>query len=157
MAAGSTKPRRSQVALPGTVSWWISFYRVVRRIPHGRVTTYGAVALLAGRPRAARHVGFALAALKESGPHAGVPWHRVLGSRSGNRAAITIKDPMGGAVQRMLLEGEGVVFDDRGAVPLDRFGWPRRAATKAKKKAPAKAKKPARAKAKKPAPARRRG
>jgi methylated-DNA-protein-cysteine methyltransferase-like protein len=100
---------------------WEAFYRVVRRIPRGRVSTYGAVAELAGHPRAARHVGFALAALR--GAHHDVPWHRVLGARGRGRAAITILDPVGGALQRQRLLDEGVEFDRLGRVPLDRFGW----------------------------------
>jgi methylated-DNA-protein-cysteine methyltransferase-like protein len=114
---------RQPAELPETVAWWDAFYRVIRRIPMGRVCTYGAVAAMAGHPRAARHVGHALAALKETGEDAGVPWHRVLGSRPRRRAAISIKDPVGGAVQRGLLEAEGVEFDDRGNISLDRFGW----------------------------------
>jgi methylated-DNA-protein-cysteine methyltransferase-like protein len=105
---------------------WAAFYRVVRSIPRGRVTTYGAVAALAGRPRYARHVGFALTALR--GRSAGaVPWQRVLGARSRGFAVVCIRDPVGGALQRELLEREGVVFDERGRVDLARFGWhPRR-------------------------------
>ena len=49
--------------LTETTSLWEVFYRVVRQIPAGRVATYGIVAGLAGHPRSARHVGFALAAL----------------------------------------------------------------------------------------------
>jgi methylated-DNA-protein-cysteine methyltransferase-like protein len=121
----STGRRRAPRAaeLPETISWWDAFYRVVRRIPFGRVCTYGGVAAMAGHPRAGRHVGHALAALKEAGEGEAVPWHRVLGSRPRHRAAISIKDPVGGAVQRMLLEAEGVQFDERGNVSLDRFGW----------------------------------
>jgi len=78
---------------------------------------------MAGHPRASRHVGHALSALKETGDDAGVPWHRVLGSRPRRRAAISIKDPVGAALQRMLLEAEGVDLDERGQVALDRFGW----------------------------------
>ncbi|XYI00913.1 MGMT family protein [Sorangium sp. So ce1128] len=120
---GPGRGRREPAALPETISWWDAFYRVIRRIPVGRVCTYGAVAAMAGHPRAARHVGYALAALKETGEGARVPWQRVLGSRPRHRAAVTIKDPVGGALQRKLLEAEGVEFDDRGNVSLDRFGW----------------------------------
>ena len=112
------------VELPSTIAWWEAFYRVIRRIPAGRVCTYGVVAMLAGHPRAARHVGHALSALKEGGERRDVPWHRVLGSRSARRAAISIKDPVGGALQRKLLEQEGVRVDERGSVLLDAFGWP---------------------------------
>jgi methylated-DNA-protein-cysteine methyltransferase-like protein len=113
-------------ALPAGRSGWEAYYRVIRRIPRGRVATYGQVALLAGRPRAARHVGFALAALR-GGRHR-IPWQRVMGIRSRAWAAISILDPMGAAMQRLLLEGEGVEVDERGRVSLPRFGWsPRRA------------------------------
>ncbi len=108
--------------LPGA---WSIFYRGVARVPRGRVTTYGAVALRAGRPRGARQVGYALAALR--GTRHRIPWQRVLGARPRRMAAISILDPMGAAVQRALLEREGVVFDGRGRVSLERFGWtPRR-------------------------------
>ena len=100
---------------------WQRFYRVVRRVPRGRVTTYGAVAALAGLPRHARHVGYALHALVAGAEK--VPWHRVLGSRPGGRAAVTIKDPSASDLQRRLLEAEGVVFDGKGLVELGRFGW----------------------------------
>ena len=100
---------------------WSAVYRVVLRVPRGRVTTYGAVALLAGRPRGARQVGYALAALR--GTRHRVPWQRVLGARPRRMAAVSILDPMGAAVQRALLEREGVAFDGRGRVSLERFGW----------------------------------
>jgi len=108
---------------------WRAYYRVVDRIPRGRVTTYGQVALLAGTPRAARQVGYALAALR--GARHRVPWQRVLGARPRGLAAISILDPMGSAVQRALLEREGVQVDERGRVSLERFGWkPRRPAVR---------------------------
>jgi methylated-DNA-protein-cysteine methyltransferase-like protein len=127
---------KTPAPLPETISSWASFYRVVRRIPRGRVCTYGAVAAMAGHPRHSRHVGYALAALKETGSTQGVPWQRILGKKAGERAAITIKDPVGAAMQRSMLEAEGVVFDEKGNVSLARFGWfegPKRA-----KKTPAK-------------------
>ncbi len=105
-------------------SGWSVFYRIVRRIPRGSVTTYGDVALAAGKPRGARQVGFALAALR--GARHDVPWQRVLGARPRGLAAISILDPVGAAVQRKLLEDEGVRFDDRGRIALARYGWRRR-------------------------------
>jgi methylated-DNA-protein-cysteine methyltransferase related protein len=104
---------------------WLSFYRIVRRIPRGRVATYGQVALLAGQPRSARLVGYALAALRGSSQR--VPWQRVLGKRGGPWAGISLRDPMGAAAQRALLEREGVAFDELERVSLERHGWrPRR-------------------------------
>lgn len=101
------------------------FYRVVRRIPPGRVTTYGEVAALAGLPRGARLAGHALSALR--GTAHDVPWQRVLGARGRGRAGVSLRDPMGAGVQRDLLEREGVAFDARGRVDLARHGWrPRR-------------------------------
>lgn len=102
---------------------WSLFYRVVRRIPRGRVATYGQVALAAGRPHGARQVGYALAALR--GAAHDVPWQRVLGARGRGTAAISILDAVGAGVQRELLEREGIAFDERGRVSLERFGWRR--------------------------------
>lgn len=126
LQASASKKRASQgsgEALPETVSLWESFYRVIRRIPSGRVCTYGAVAAMTGYPRHSRHVGFALNALREATHKRGVPWQRVLGSAGREKATVRIKDPVGGSVQRALLEAEGVVFDAQGNVSLSRFGW----------------------------------
>jgi len=91
---------------------------VVRRIPPGHVASYGQVALLAGLAGRARQVGYAMAAL---GDDADVPWHRVVNARG------EISPRAGGTaferIQRMLLEEEGVVFDHRGRIDLERFGW----------------------------------
>ncbi len=95
------------------------FYDVVRRIPRGRVTTYGTVATLADRHGHARQVGYAMAALPDG---TDVPWHRVINAR-GEISARGGGSP-GGLIQRRLLEDEGVVFDVRGRVPLETFGWP---------------------------------
>lgn len=105
-------------ALP---SGWSVYYRVVRRIPRGRVATYGDVARGAGKPHGARQVGYALAALR--GTVNDVPWQRVLGARGRGLASISIRDAVGAAVQRRLLEDEGVLFDERERVSLASFGW----------------------------------
>ncbi len=97
------------------------FYEVARRIPRGKVATYGQVAALAGRPRGARLCGYALSALRSTVHD--VPWQRVLGARGAGRAGISLRDPVGAAAQRALLEREGVVVDGRGRVELARFGW----------------------------------
>ena len=102
---------------------WRAFYAAVRRVPRGRVTTYGQVALLAGCPGYARQVGHALAALH--GSRTRVPWQRVL-AKEGRSGRIAILDAVGAAAQRALLEREGVLVDGRGRVRLDEYGWPTR-------------------------------
>jgi methylated-DNA-protein-cysteine methyltransferase related protein len=92
--------------------------RVVKRIPLGKVMTYGDVAIAAGMPGAARTVGYAMRAF---GPD--VPWQRVLGRRNAGTAHITIRDARGKAEQRRLLEKEGVRFDARGGVRLADYGF----------------------------------
>lgn len=96
-------------------------YAVVRRIPKGRVASYGQVAELAGLPRAARQVGYAMAALA---PNARVPWQRVVNARGevSERA-----EPGADQLQRLLLEREGVRFDAAGRIDFARFGWQPRA------------------------------
>jgi methylated-DNA-protein-cysteine methyltransferase-like protein len=92
-------------------------YAVVRRIPRGRVATYGQIAALAGYPGHARQVGYALSALPSA---TALPWHRVINARG----EISLRHTSGaGLTQRMLLEREGVRFDGRGRVQLKRVGW----------------------------------
>ena len=99
------------------VSSYERIYRTVRKIPEGRVATYGQIAELAGLPRQPRQVGYALAALR---PGNDVPWHRVINAKG----EISLRaDPDAGGLQRALLEAEGVEFDDRARVSLSRFGW----------------------------------
>ena len=100
-------------------STYTRIYAVVRRIPRGRVATYGQIAKLAGLPGHARQVGYALAAL-----HAGtaLPWQRVINAAG----AISLRPLNGGVSQRLLLEQEGVRFDARGRVALKTFGWRKR-------------------------------
>lgn len=91
--------------------------RIVRRIPRGRVMTYGQVAAAAGVPRGARLVAYALRAAKGT-----VPWQRVVGQKRKGRAHITIKDPVGAAMQRQMLSREGVKVGRDGTIDLDRYG-----------------------------------
>jgi methylated-DNA-protein-cysteine methyltransferase-like protein len=98
-------------------SFYDDVYAMVRRIPRGRVATYGHIAALCGKPRAARTVGWALHALPED---ADVPWQRVINVRG----EISIgKVGIPPELQRALLEREGVEFDADGSVDLERWGW----------------------------------
>lgn len=89
---------------------------VVRRIPAGRVATYGQVAALAGLPRHARLVGYALHALPEESR---VPWHRVVNAAG----KISLRRGVGPALQRALLEREGVAFGPNVTISLARYAW----------------------------------
>ena len=94
-------------------------WSVVRRIPRGRVATYGQVARIAGLPRHARLVGYALNALEDDRAKS-VPWQRVINAQG----KVSPRAFAGSeAVQRKLLEREGVRFDVRDRVDLTRFGW----------------------------------
>ena len=104
--------------MPAPFSRYQAIYDVVRRIPQGRVATYGQVAHLAGMPGRARLVGYALSALRGQIP---VPWHRVVNAQG----RISRRSDSGSAdlEQRLRLESEGVCFDDLGRIPLERFLW----------------------------------
>jgi methylated-DNA-protein-cysteine methyltransferase-like protein len=98
------------------MSFHARVYELVARIPPGRVMGYGHVAAALGSARAARQVGWALAALPAGTE---VPWHRVIRSSGG---LAFQGDPSRALVQRALLEEEGVVFEgDR--VPMGLYGW----------------------------------
>jgi methylated-DNA-protein-cysteine methyltransferase related protein len=100
--------------MPSTYS---TIYGIVRRIPRGRVATYGQIAELAGIPGHARQVGYALHALPEG---TSVPWHRVLNARG----ALSLRRDSGGEItQRIRLEQEGVRFGAGGRIPLEQLRW----------------------------------
>ena len=95
-------------------------YRVVRKIPRGKVATYGQVAELAGRPGAARLAGTAMRACPQE---LGLPWQRVIGKRGPNSGRVSILDPVGAAIQRAILEKEGVRFSASDTISLTDHGW----------------------------------
>lgn len=81
------------------------------------VATYGQIAALAGRPRHARQVGYALHALPENSD---VPWHRVVNVRG----EISLRPFTGhDSLQRRLLRREGVRFDRTGRIDMSEFQW----------------------------------
>ena len=92
-------------------------HAVVSRIPRGRVATYGQVAELAGLPGGARQVGYALHALEAQ---SSVPWQRVINAK-GRVSPRSL--PGFDAVQRGLLEREGVAFGADDRVDLQRYRW----------------------------------
>jgi methylated-DNA-protein-cysteine methyltransferase-like protein len=111
------KPARRR----GTSSAYTSIWAVVRRIPRGRVASYGQVAAVAGLPGHARLVGYALHASTTDA----LPWHRVVNAQG--RLSLARTDVAGGLTQRMRLLREGVSFDGRGRVRMERQRWKPRA------------------------------
>ena len=101
-----------------TADAFAKIYAVIERIPPGRVATYGQVAALAGLPRRARMVG---AALRNTPEGLSLPWQRVINAQGtiSRRSGLGLEE----GYQRHLLEEEGIRFDERGRVDLDRFGW----------------------------------
>lgn len=96
---------------------YAAIYAVVKRIPRGRVATYGQIASLAGMAGHARQVGYALHHLPGGSR---VPWHRVINARG--RISFH-PSSMEWAVQRALLEAEGIAVSmDRG-ISLARVQW----------------------------------
>ena len=104
-------------------------YRLVLRIPRGRVMTYGQIARLLEERYSPRLVGWAMHATPSDARN--IPWHRVINSRGGistGRVILTEPD-----VQRLMLEAEGVVFNASGHCELSVYQWsPRQRAARAK-------------------------
>lgn len=107
-------PRQRATTLPNPEQ---AILAAIRRIPRGRVSTYGEIAALAGLPRRARLVG---TVLKQTA--AKVPWHRVV--NASGRISLAAGSTSH-ARQRALLESEGVVFR-RDRISLPSYGWPDR-------------------------------
>ena len=99
---------------------YAAIYVVVKKIPHGKVATYGQIAALAGIPRGARQVGTALRNTPDDLP---LPWQRVINAQG--RISPRLKDWRSGGddYQRALLEGEGVAISAEGEIDLQRFRW----------------------------------
>lgn len=118
----SPKGRGGRTAAQGdsrsTADAFAKIYAVIERIPEGRVATYGQIAALAGLPRRARLVG---AALRNTPEGLSLPWQRVInaGGTVSRRSGLGLEE----GYQRHLLEEEGVPFDERGRIDLERFRW----------------------------------
>lgn len=109
---------------PNPVTFQNQVWEIVRKIPSGKVATYGQIAGLVPVPvgltlddyRAfgARWVGGAMAACPPN-----VPWQRVINAQG----KISFRRGRGESEQRELLEAEGVVFDAHDRIDLKRYGW----------------------------------
>lgn len=93
---------------------WDPVYKLVKKIPRGRVTTYGELARALRLPGGARAVGYAMAACPNG---RGIPWHRVIGAGG----KVRMPEPHA-SLQRKLLGSEGVEFDGH-SISLKEFGW----------------------------------
>ena len=98
------------------MSYYDDVYELVKRIPPGKISTYGRIAQLTAVPRGARGVGWALAGLSPELART-VPWWRVI------NAAGRISNQFNATLQRELLEAEGIAFDERGYVDLKTYLW----------------------------------
>ncbi len=96
------------------LSSWQPVYRFVKRIPRGRVVTYGQLARALRLPGGARTAGRAMAACPSG---RGIPWHRVIGAEG----RILLREPQA-SLQRKLLESEGTQLIE-GCVPMKRHQW----------------------------------
>ena len=96
-------------------NFYEAVYRLVVRIPKGRVMSYGQIATLLGTPRAARAVGYAMRACPE-----GLAWQRVINAQGKISIRGDLERPL---LQRMLLEAEGITFDEADACDIESLRW----------------------------------
>jgi methylated-DNA-protein-cysteine methyltransferase-like protein len=92
-------------------------YAAVRKIPSGRIATYGQVAELAGLSGHARQVGYALYATPDE---IEIPWQRVVNAKG---EISPRSDSLMAGLQQSLLEAEGILFDADGRIDLSRYRW----------------------------------
>jgi len=105
------------------VNFYEQVYAVVRRIPRGKVSSYGRIAQMLGRPQAARAVGYALNALKEkqgNSSYEDIPWQRVVNSQG--RISIVNREH-GAQQQAEILREEGIVVSADLRINLDIYLW----------------------------------
>jgi methylated-DNA-protein-cysteine methyltransferase-like protein len=114
---------------------WDPVYRLVKQIPHGRVTTYGELAKSLRLRGGARAVGYAMAATPRG---RGIPWHRVIGAGG----KVTIPEPHA-SLQRRLLASEGVPIEGA-RIDMKQFAWSPKSRAKSRANSRAKSRKPKR-------------
>jgi methylated-DNA-protein-cysteine methyltransferase-like protein len=102
------------IKAPNSANLFRRVHAVVRRVPRGRVVTYGQIARALGMPRGARVVGWAMRACDEK-----TPWHRVVNAQG----AISLRPTGGYHIQRTLLKDEGIRFNREGRIDLVKYGW----------------------------------
>ncbi len=100
--------------IPPPSSFFTRVYALVRKIPRGRVVTYGQLAHALGAPYGARTVGWAMRACDSD-----IPWHRVVNAHG----KISVRPTSGFHEQRARLKAEGVRFNREGKIDLKKYGW----------------------------------
>ena len=88
----------------------------IKKIPKGKVATYGQIAAYAGNSRGARQVAYIL---HSSSRKENLFWHRVVNSKGG----ISLKPGSGYEIQKQLLKKEGIIFKKDNCIDLKRFLW----------------------------------
>ena len=106
------EPSAAEVNSPG---YRARVFDIVRRIPAGRVMTYGQLAEILGEGYTARTVGFVMHSADET-----VPWQRVINAQGACSTGRVVLPP---DLQRRMLESEGVVFNEKGRCDLARYRW----------------------------------
>jgi methylated-DNA-protein-cysteine methyltransferase-like protein len=94
-------------------------YDLVRKIPPGKIATYGQIAVMLSSPQAARTVGYALNALRGNMVFPPVPWQRVINYKG----RISLPHGGGYEMQRDLLAEEGVVMEEDESYDFEKYGW----------------------------------
>jgi methylated-DNA-protein-cysteine methyltransferase related protein len=132
--AKTVQAAKKQKSTEGYERVFEQIYRMVLRIPAGRVMTYGQIARLLDERYSPRLVGWAMHATPKD--ERNIPWHRVINSRgSTSTGRLILHEP---DLQRLLLESEGVVFNDKAVCDLSVFQWsPAQRKTKARESAKA--------------------
>jgi methylated-DNA-protein-cysteine methyltransferase-like protein len=116
--AGPRKKKPSSKSSANAVGPFARVWSIVKRVPRGRVVTYGQLSDMIEHRLSPVGIGWAVRAA----PEESIPWHRVVNSRGG---VSTDREHPG--LQRAMLEAEGIVFDADGLIDLARAGWqPRR-------------------------------
>jgi methylated-DNA-protein-cysteine methyltransferase-like protein len=105
-----------EIAMSST-GFFEKVWTIVAHVPRGTVVTYGQVAAMLGNPRAARTVGWALHSTPDK---LDIPWHRVINSKGRVSTDCGEHSP---DLQRRLLEQEGLEFNARDIIDLDRYQW----------------------------------
>lgn len=90
--------------------------RLIKSIPKGKVATYGQIAYLTGLYPSVRRVVWILHSCSDKEK---LPWHRVINSKG----TLSLKPGRGYERQKGLLQEEGILFDEKGRIDLDRFLW----------------------------------